>query len=291
MIILAVYYLLADIVLLGQCFYYRGFTWHDDIPSATTQPSETTALLDEDEPIERGRRLEVDAVHFNPTAPLVLPAKPRDPSLPPPRRRTTLLQAAAFNGFAILMVVCAGVFGWYVSNRRQGGSQLHDERPAHHEDEGDELAISTWGQVFGYGCALLYLGSRLPQILLNWRRKSTEGLSGLFFLFACLGNVTYFLSIFAYQPRCHGENGHCEGDEHARLYRRYLLLNASWLLGSIGCLFLDFTILLQFFMYRPLDDYSDEEEDEVVDEQLNGHAVEQERDRRPLLQRMDSSTA
>ena len=78
----------------------------------------------------------------------------------------------------------------------------------------------------------------------------------------------------------------CEGDEGARLYRRYLVLNASWLLGSIGCLFLDFTILLQFFMYRPLDDGS---EDELV----GGRAAEAEadRDRRPLLQRMDSSTA
>lgn len=290
MIILAVYYLLADIVLLGQCFYYRGFTWRDDIPAPANTTNERTALLDHDEP-ERGRRLEVDAVHFNPTAPLVLPNKPRDPSLPPPRRRTTLLQAAAFNAFAILMVILAGLLGWYVSNRRQGGSQLHSEHPEHHESEGDELAISVWGQVFGYGCALLYLGSRLPQILLNWRRKSTEGLSGLFFLFACLGNITYFLSIFAYQPRCHGPDGICEGEEAGRLYRRYLLLNASWLLGSIGCLFLDFTILLQFFMYRPLDEFSDLEE-EIEDEGLDAALeAERERDRRPLLQRMDSSTA
>lgn len=31
MIILAVYYTIADIVLLGQCFYYRGFTWRDEV--------------------------------------------------------------------------------------------------------------------------------------------------------------------------------------------------------------------------------------------------------------------
>lgn len=286
MIILAVYYLLADIVLLGQCFYYRGFTWRDEvIPPAPS--SERTALLQSNGNGERARLdrqhsnwSEVDVTHLSPATPLMV--TPDKPAVTEPQRRTTLLQAALFNSLAILMVVIAGVFGWWVSNRSQGGSQRHDRKPVHQPGE-DALQLSLWGQIFGYGCALLYLGSRLPQILLNYRRKSTEGLSGLFFLFACLGNVTYFLSIFAYDPACHGPDGQCADGEARAIYGRYMLVNASWLLGSIGCLFLDFTILLQFFLYRPLDI----EEDEEDAEDRNG--ATETSDGRPLLDRADST--
>lgn len=289
MIILAVYYLLADVVLLGQCFYYRGFTWHDEVvpPHAT---AERQALLHSSDETHRPSIhhswSDVDVTHLSPATPLMPPPdKDMAPEDLPQRRVHSWAKTIAFNSFAILMVVVAGVFGWWVSNRSQRGSQRHDKRPVHHSDE-DALQLSFWGQIFGYGCALLYLGSRLPQILLNYRRKSTEGLSGLFFLFACLGNVTYFLSIFAYDPLCHGQIGIdgrpiCEDGEAAMIYGRYMLVNASWLLGSIGCLFLDFTILLQFFLYRPLDD-----------DELDGAAAAAEtapNDERPLLSRMDSS--
>jgi len=86
----------------------------------------------------------------------------------------------------------------------------------------DKIEISTLGQIFGWGCAVLYLGSRIPQVIKNFKRKSTEGLSLLFFLFACLGNITYVLSILS-----------------ASLDLRYLLVNLSWLAGSAGTLLLD----------------------------------------------------
>lgn len=282
MIILAVYYLLADIVLLSQCFYYREVV-------APQQPTERTALL---EPNRNGAALEeerhhhiawtdVDATHLSPATPLM--ATPDKPVVTGAARRSqTHLQTALFNAFAILMVVIAGIFGWWVSNRSQGGPQRHGDKPVH-DDGKDALRLDFWGQVFGYGCALLYLGSRLPQMLLNYRRKSTEGLSGLFFLFACLGNVTYFLSIFAYEANCHGPEGRCEEGEAAALYGRYMLVNASWLLGSIGCLFLDLGILLQFFQYRPRD-----EEDDGEDADGDGDGTVAPADRRPLLSRMDS---
>ncbi|KAK0736903.1 PQ loop repeat-domain-containing protein, partial [Apiosordaria backusii] len=109
--------------------------------------------------------------------------------------------------------------------------------------------MDFWGQVFGWLCAVLYLGSRLPQLLLNWRRKSTEGVSILFFLFACLGNLTYVLSILAYDPVCTAENGECKDGEAARIYWQYILVNLSWLAGSAGTLFLDMSIFVQFFLY------------------------------------------
>ena len=154
------------------------------------------------------------------------------------------------------MVCLAGSFGWWVSR---------GTRDAHHRDSsGTEgaahdttnLDFNVLGQIFGYLCAIFYLGSRIPQILLNHRRKSTEGVSMLFFLFACVGNLTYVLSIMAYEPSCrrqHHRGSHdgsrvsCDAGE---IYAQYILINASWLLGSLGTLLLDLAIFAQFFLYR-----------------------------------------
>jgi hypothetical protein len=133
--------------------------------------------------------------------------------------------------------------------------------------------MDTLGQVFGYLCAAFYLGSRLPQLLLNFRRKSTEGVSLLFFLFACIGNLTYVLSILAYSPVCRGSSEavtvrlashhshpRCRPGEAAAIYGRYILVNLSWLIGSLGTLLLDMAIFVQFFLYR--DAKADDEDDE-----------------------------
>jgi uncharacterized protein with PQ loop repeat len=122
--------------------------------------------------------------------------------------------------------------------------------------------MDTLGQMFGYLCAVFYLGSRLPQLLLNFRRKSTEGVSLLFFLFACIGNMTYVLSILAYSPVCrhpseavavslvpHQSHVRCRPGEAAAIYGRYILVNLSWLTGSAGTLLLDMAIFVQFFLY------------------------------------------
>lgn len=115
------------------------------------------------------------------------------------------------------------------------------------------LQFNILGQVFGYICAALYLGSRVPQLLLNYRRKSTEGISMLFFLFACIGNLTYVLSIVAYSPVCKHPK-HCKPGEAGAIYARYIAVNFSWLLGSFGTLLLDAAVFVQYFLYRKDDD-------------------------------------
>lgn len=58
------------------------------------------------------------------------------------------------------------------------------------------------GQGLGWGMTVTYLAARVPQILKNLRRGTTEGLS--FFMFALLfmGSVTYVLSIFIRYGTC-----------------------------------------------------------------------------------------
>lgn len=306
MTVLAVYYTVADIVLLGQCFWYRGFTLsdavHEIVPVIIVdeeavdeeQTTEHSALLpqnrpsnaptrpsiaDIDAPSKRGSFSSlhsrfsgnVDATHLSPATPFIPPPKPTDSPPAVSNTKSAIkhpLSVFIFNTTALIVVCAAGVLGWWLtstSGRGQYPDHHHDGH--HHTDEVSNttapLRFDLWGQIFGYLCAVLYLGSRIPQLLLNYRRKSTEGVSMLFFLFACVGNLTYVMSIFAYEPSCarvgsvgsssggkpHWRGG-CEDGEYKEEYGRYILVNASWLIGSAGTLVLDLMIFTQFWVYR-----------------------------------------
>jgi uncharacterized protein with PQ loop repeat len=294
MIILAVYYTLADIVLLLQCFWYKGFTLRDDYKkpgdddsSTATSPSERSPLLSaqtngngngasyangigngheitrprisdidrrhssHSQGSFRERFLSIDGTHLSPVTPLH--DDPAQNAPPRPQAAQSNLQTVLFNLGTIVLVVAAGVFGWYLSASRAPPSD-----PSHSPSPDSTLHFNLWGQISGYVCALLYLGSRVPQLLLNYRRKSTEGISMLFFLFACLGNLTYVLSILVYKPRC-GKDGVCVGNEGRAVYGKYVAVNMSWLLGSFGTLLLDAGVFVQYFMYRVEEESDDEE--------------------------------
>ena len=169
---------------------------------------------------------------------------------------------------AVLLVCAAGVFGWWISMQSGRHGYEADGHGEKRRAQKDTLEFNILGQVFGYLCALLYLGSRFPQIMLNFRRKSTEGVSMLFFIFACVGNLTYVLSIFAFSPVCRAAAG-CRPGEVKDVYLRYILVNLSWLLGSFGTLLLDLAIFAQFFLYRH-DVGREEGSEEAIEENAIG---------------------
>jgi hypothetical protein len=217
MTILAIYYTLADIVLLGQCLVYT----HRNIPIDPTHLSPATPLLfaPMDEESESESQSSEEADNYGSIDQSATPS--------PPRWRTYL-----FNTMIVALVIAAGVIGWAFSA---------DSTPVKQPDN-KQLEFNLLGQIFGWLCAALYLGSRVPQLLLNFERKSCEGISFLFFLFACLGNLSYVISILAED-----------------LSKQYLLINASWLCGSVGTLFLDLLIFVQFWTYGGIDETSESE--------------------------------
>jgi len=281
-IILAIYYCLVDIVLLGQFFWYEGFRFTDKIERRTTgasdSPDERSRLLNgngnassnslavpsngELSRSPSSQRL-ADGANYSPATPF---ATEEDRSRAIKRAFTdpSPLVAAVYNIFAVIIVCAAGVLGWWLSNRTHRGHHTAHNPPSDEPTGAEALQFNVLGQVFGYICAVLYLGSRIPQLLLNYRRKSTDGISMLFFVFACVGNLTYVLSIFAYSPVCAAPQ-HCQPGEQKEIYLKYITVNLSWFIGSFGTLVLDMGVFIQFFLYGKGDQaLSDENESAVT---------------------------
>jgi hypothetical protein len=91
----------------------------------------------------------------------------------------------------------------------------------------------AFGRAAGYVSALFYLGSRVSQILKNKKRRSCEGLSASMFATAAVANVLYGSAILV----------------RAKYSPSALLESTPWLLGSLGTVALDSTILFQSRRY------------------------------------------
>lgn len=93
-------------------------------------------------------------------------------------------------------------------------------------------SVESAGLTLGWISAFIYLNSRLPQMLKNYRRKSVEGLSWIMFFCALMGNSTYGIGVIMHDSS-----------------PKALWAAAPWLLGSLGTLSLDMFISFQFFLY------------------------------------------
>ena len=132
---------------------------------------------------------------------------------------------------------------------------LASASPLHLEIQAESRANSTSelvGSISSWCSTALYLGSRVPQIVKNIKRRSTDGLSPALFLAAFFGNLFYSTSIMAnplawesYPP--YGLNGWVgpEGSDK----NTWRVLAAPFWLGAAGVLFMDATIGLQFLKF------------------------------------------
>uniref|UniRef100_A0A5B6YIQ5 Putative vacuolar amino acid transporter YPQ1 isoform X1 n=1 Tax=Davidia involucrata TaxID=16924 RepID=A0A5B6YIQ5_DAVIN len=92
---------------------------------------------------------------------------------------------------------------------------------------------SAYGQWLGWMMAAVYMGGRIPQIWLNMKRGSVEGLNPLMFIFALIANVTYVGSILVRTTEWEKIEG-----------------NMPWLLDAVVCVGLDLFIILQYIYYK-----------------------------------------
>lgn len=117
----------------------------------------------------------------------------------------------------------------------------------------DEL-IEAIGIMVGWTSTLSYLCSRLPQLILNAKRRSTEGLSISLFLAAFSGNMFYSGSLLLnplgwrdYEPYGGGGIAGPEGSNAMEWWSRTL----PFFLGAFGVLTMDAAVGLQFKLWGP----------------------------------------
>ncbi|KAK3080895.1 hypothetical protein LTS18_012167, partial [Coniosporium uncinatum] len=113
-------------------------------------------------------------------------------------------------------------------------------------------ATETAGTIISWLSTLLYLGSRIPQLVKNHNRRSTEGLSAGLFIAAFFGNLFYSSSILTnpcawetFQP--YGGGGWVGAEGSNRL--EWVSRAAPFWLGAAGVLFMDGAVGVQFLWF------------------------------------------
>ncbi|XP_027077256.1 vacuolar lysine transporter YPQ1-like isoform X1 [Coffea arabica] len=110
------------------------------------------------------------------------------------------------------------------------------------------MGSNAVGQWLGWMMAAIYMGGRLPQIWLNIKRGSVEGLNPLMFIFALIANAAYVGSILVRNT---------EWDK--------IKANMPWLLDAVACVLLDLFIILQYVYYKYLRNRDDRGHDYLVE--------------------------
>lgn len=98
---------------------------------------------------------------------------------------------------------------------------------------GTMLYNAEAGAVVGWISSVLYIIGRLPQLYMNYTRKSTEGLSILMYVFTILGNTCYLLSVLVYS-----------------IEPEYINTNMPWIVMIVMTVSMDFVIIFQAFYYK-----------------------------------------
>ena len=122
----------------------------------------------------------------------------------------------------------------------------------HHND-----TLELIGRIFSWLSTVLYLGSRPPQLYKNYTRKSTAGLSPLLFMAAFGGNFFYSASLltnpFAWSDfPPYGGGGWA--DAHGSDRGDWISRSIPFFLGAFCVLFLDGFMGVQFLIYGEHDD-------------------------------------
>ncbi|PWY76241.1 PQ-loop-domain-containing protein [Aspergillus heteromorphus CBS 117.55] len=233
---IAVYFCIADGVLIGQCLYYKvrnsraaaaAAARHRRRRSSLDTPDPTTPLLGRrfSDAIENSRGSARRADSHGQTA-----GAGADDTLAKIVEENDVGRKAWVKNLSSVLAICViGMAGWTMAWRTGVW------KPAPEEVDGG-VDMAPGAMVLGYISAVCYLGARLPQIYKNYCDKSCEGLSLLFFILSLLGNLTYGAGII-----CHSTE------------RNYIVTNVPWLIGSLGTMVEDITIFMQFRLYATRD--------------------------------------
>ena len=93
--------------------------------------------------------------------------------------------------------------------------------------------------IIAWSATFIFMLARVPQILLNFKRKSTKGLSLLSFFIINIANIFFLLSVLIILYDINPNN-----------YIDYVIANIQWIVGSSSTTLFDCVIFYQFYKYR-----------------------------------------
>jgi uncharacterized protein with PQ loop repeat len=93
--------------------------------------------------------------------------------------------------------------------------------------------------IIAWSATSIFMLARLPQIWLNFRRKSTKGLSLLSFIIINIANLFFLLSVLIIMYDLDENN-----------YIDYIKSNIQWIVGSSSTTLFDCIIFYQFYKYK-----------------------------------------
>ncbi|EAS32995.2 vacuolar membrane PQ loop repeat protein [Coccidioides immitis RS] len=232
-IAIAVYFCIADGVLISQCVYYniqnarRAARYRRLSSTVSDTPDPTTPLLSrrmsENTGLPGSRRRSSASLRRMSSH---RSAVQRRDSLAKILEETEPRSVWLKNISSVLGICATGVVGWAIAWQTGVWKPVAQTGP----ERSGEVALGA--TILGYISAICYLGARIPQIIKNYREKSCEGLSLLFFLFSLLGNASYGAGILFHSTE-----------------KEYFITNLPWLIGSLGTMVEDVTIFVQFRIY------------------------------------------
>lgn len=136
---------------------------------------------------------------------------------------------------------------------------------------GSPSAAESAGRVLSWLSTLLYLGSRIPQLVKNHSRKSTAGLSPALFVAAFFGNLFYSASLptnpCAWRDFAPYGGGGWVGAEGSQRWE-WIGRAAPFWLGAAGVLVLDALVGMQFFWYAVHGNDDDDDDNDCDDQQM-----------------------
>lgn len=221
MINLALYYCICDLVLIWQWWYY-GKYYKDGQPLV----QENSEAVTESTPLVSNQ---TSSVYIISHIPVRLAEKFEDllDYLTP--HQVAFIKYV----FTTLFVIIVGVVAYFAADTYTTSISAAKMLWTFKNSTQQVWHLRWDAQLLGWLSAVLYLTSRIPQIFKN-RHTKCAGLSLALFIFALAGNATYVLSILLKD-----------------MSWPYLVENMSWIMGSVGTIFLDFIVLYQFIKYAP----------------------------------------
>ena len=144
----------------------------------------------------------------------------------------------------VLLIACLAIVVQASPVRQHSGSESGNTVGRTH--------LETAGTILSWMSTLLYLGSRLPQLYKNFRRKSTAGLSPHLFAAAFCGNLLYSSALLTnpsgwYDFGPYGGGGWAGPEGSDRV--QWVTAALPFFLGAAGVLGLDASVGVQFLLY------------------------------------------